>query len=32
MAINNFTHRDAPTKNQLEGAYMISEVINVINK
>ncbi|CAD8100055.1 unnamed protein product [Paramecium sonneborni] len=32
MAINNFTYRARPTSNELEGAYMISEIINVINK
>ncbi|CAD8103443.1 unnamed protein product [Paramecium sonneborni] len=31
MAINNFTYRAVPTQNELEGAFMISEVINVIN-
>ncbi|CAD8177841.1 unnamed protein product [Paramecium pentaurelia] len=31
MAINNFTYRAVPTQNELEGAFMISELINVIN-
>ncbi|CAD8148460.1 unnamed protein product [Paramecium octaurelia] len=31
VAINNFTYRAVPTQNELEGAFMISEVINVMN-
>ncbi|CAK86914.1 unnamed protein product (macronuclear) [Paramecium tetraurelia] len=31
MAINNFTYRAVPTQNELEGAFMISNIINVIN-
>ncbi|CAD8068710.1 unnamed protein product [Paramecium sonneborni] len=31
VAINNFTYRAIPTQNELEGAFMISEVINVMN-
>ncbi|CAD8168194.1 unnamed protein product [Paramecium octaurelia] len=31
MAINNFTYRAVPTQNELEGAFMISDIINVIN-
>ena len=31
MAINNFTYRALPTVNELDGAFMISEIINVIN-
>ena len=31
VAINNFTYRAVPTQNELEGAFMISEVMNVMN-
>lgn len=31
MAINNFTYRAVPTQNELEGAFMISDIINLIN-
>jgi hypothetical protein len=31
MAINNFTYRALPTVNELDGAFMVSIIINVIN-
>lgn len=31
MAINNFTYRALPTSNELEGAFMLAELVNVIN-